>query len=249
MINCTFIIVCYNDNSNLRISLEKMSKYLSDEIKLLVIDGNSTDETLDSLREYKENFGTYFNFISEEDLGLYDAMNKGILRATGDVVGFLNSDDVFADEFAVANIAAAFTQSKAGVVFGDLVYTKEQDLTQVTRNWRLGPMPAWGMKTGWHPGHPTMYVSREIIQRDPFDLAFPIAGDYEMMVRLLEKQKLPSNYIPHTLVRMREGGASNKNLKNILKANIECLRAWSKNGLIANPLTIALKLGRKILQY
>ena len=187
--------------------------------------------------------------MREKDYGIYDAMNKGIGLATGDVVGFLNSDDVFADPASVSRIAEAFQNSSADLVYGDLVYTKENDLSQVTRTWKSGLMPRLGLKTGWHPAHPTMYVRRDILQRNLFDLDFKIAADYELMVRLMEKQKISSQYIPYTLVRMREGGASNAGIGSILKANRECLRAWQKNGLSASPLTIGLKLGRKLLQY
>ncbi len=187
--------------------------------------------------------------VCEKDRGIYDAMNKGIARATGEVVGFLNSDDVFADETTLARIAEAFEHAKCDMVYGDLVYTKEHDLSQVTRTWKLGPKPQFGMRTGWHPAHPTMYVRREILQKEPFDIDFRIAADYEMMVRFIEKLKISSHYIPHTLVKMREGGASNQSMSNIYKANRECLRAWSKNGFFANPFTIGMKLVRKILQY
>ncbi len=245
----TVVTVCYNSEKTLSDTLQSVSSQNHLDLEYIIVDGMSKDATESIIEQWLPRLPKQTIVVREKDKGIYDAMNKGIAKATGDVIGFLNSDDVFADEFALTRIAEAFQNSAVEIVHGDLVYTKETDLTQTTRSWKLGPMPMLRMKTGWHPAHPTMYVRKEIIQREPFDLAFPIAGDYEMMVRLLEKKKLFSQYIPHTLVRMREGGASNKNLKNILKANRECLRAWSKNGLVANPLTIALKLGRKILQY
>ena len=243
------ITVCYNSASTILDALESVSHQDYDDIEYLIIDGMSKDNTWGLVQSALSKLPANTVCIQERDEGIYDAMNKGLARATGDVIGFLNSDDVFADRTVLSRIAAVFTGAEVDMVYGDLVYTKESDLNKVTRIWNSGQMPTSGMKTGWHPAHPTMYVRREILQKEPFDIDFRIAADYEMMVRLIEKHKISSHYIPHTLVKMREGGASNQSLSNIYKANRECLRAWSKNGLFANPFTIGMKLGRKILQY
>jgi glycosyltransferase involved in cell wall biosynthesis len=245
----SIVTVCYNSEKTLSQTFQSVAIQNYQDLEYIIVDGLSQDSTPSIIQEWLPKLPGQIIVICEKDKGIYDAMNKGLARATGDVVGFLNSDDVFADENTLAKIANGFEESSADMVYGDLVYTKETDLSKVTRTWRLGPLPSLGMKTGWHPAHPTMYIRRQIIQQEPFDLDFRIAADYEMMVRLIERQKISSHYIASTLVKMREGGASNQSFKNIFKANRECLRAWSKNGLFANPLTIGMKLGRKILQY
>lgn len=243
------VTVCFNSENTIQDTLRSVACQSYNEIEYIVVDGMSRDSTWSTIERMLDELALQTILLRENDKGIYDAMNKGIALATGDIVGFLNSDDVFADENVITKIAQGFESSSADMVYGDLVYTKEHDLSQVTRTWKLGPMPKSGMKTGWHPAHPTMYVRREILQKEPFDIDFRIAADYEMMVRLIEKLKISSHYIPHTLVKMREGGASNQSMSNIYKANRECLRAWSKNGFFANPFTIGMKLGRKILQY
>jgi glycosyltransferase len=245
----SIVTVCYNSEKTIADTLESIAKQNYRNMECIIVDGFSTDSTWSIIESKRRSLPRDTELVREKDHGIYDAMNKGIAKSTGDVVGFLNSDDVFADETSVARIADAFKTSACELIYGDLVYTKVSNLSQITRRWKSGFMPRLGLKTGWHPAHPTMYVKREILQRNPFDLDFKIAADYELMVRLLEKHKVTSHYVPYTLVRMREGGASNSGLINILKANNECLRAWSKNRLFANPLTIVFKLARKILQY
>lgn len=170
MINCTFIIVCYNDNSNLRISLEKMSKFLSDEIKLLVIDGNSTDETLDSLREYKENFGTYFNFISEQDLGLYDAMNKGWnLCSSDEYICYLGAGDY------LLNFPRAVS-NESDVYFGKVLLG--------TEDFRMNVDKFQNKYFGNYIHHQGLLIKRREIT-SPFDLEFPTYSDYNFNLKLL----------------------------------------------------------------
>ena len=170
MINCTFIIVCYNDNSNLRISLEKMSKYLSDEMKLLVIDGNSTDDTLATLIEYKDNFGTNFNFISEQDLGLYDAMNKGWnLCGSDDYICYLGAGDY------LLNFPSSVSQ-ESDVYFGEVLLG--------TKKFRMNVDKFQNKYLGNYIHHQGLLIRRREIT-SPFDLEFPTYADYNFNLKLL----------------------------------------------------------------
>jgi glycosyltransferase len=248
LLKVSIITVCYNSAKTIADTLESVIQQDYADIEYIIVDGLSKDNTWSLIQNALPQLPASTVCIQERDKGIYDAMNKGLAKATGDVIGFLNSDDVLADKSVISRIAEGFRGSNTDMVYGDLVYTKEDDLGQVTRVWKSGRMPRLRMRTGWHPAHPTMYVRKEVLKGQPFDLRFIIAADYEIMVRLLEKLKISANYLPYVMVRMREGGLSNRGIQNILKANLECLMAWRQNGFIPNPFTITLKLARKVLQ-
>lgn len=250
MLKISIITVCYNSASTVRDTLLSVATQKLENLEYVIVDGLSKDATMNIINEERPRLPQNTLVISEKDSGLYDAMNKGWQMATGDVVGFLNSDDVFASPEAVSKIAETFEKTGADIVYGNIVYTKQNDLSQVTRSWRSGQIPRSGMRLGWHPPHPAFYVKRELLERfGGFNLKFRIAADYEMMVRLIAKHKLRTAWCDHTIVRMREGGSSNAGLKAIWKANVECWQAWHDNDLKPSPLLIAGKLSSKLLQY
>ena len=186
--------------------------------------------------------------VSEPDRGIYDAMNKGIARATGEVIGILNADDRYADPFVLRDVARAFEDPNVEACYGDLVYVDERG--KVVRYWRSGPHKRWKWFLGWMPPHPTFFVRRSVYQRyGTFDLRFPIAADYELMLRLLFKHRVRTAYIPRALVLMAPGGNSNRSLGNILRANLEVLHAWRTNGLRFGYLVPLLKPARKVPQF
>jgi len=221
------ITVCYNSAATIVDTVESVLAQTHPELEYLIIDGGSTDGTLDLLAPFRDRMAA---LVSEPDRGMYDAMNKGIARATGDVVAILNSDDVYAGAEVLARVADCFESSGADVVYGDLHYVTA-DLSAVVRDWRSGSYRPGQFKRGWHPPHPSFFVRRGVYAAlGGFKSDLRIAADYEFMLRVLQAQGRTAAYLPEVLVKMRTGGASNRSVANIAKANYECYRAWRMNG-------------------
>ena len=213
----------------------------------IVVDGGSTDGTLEIIRKYARSIS---KTISESDKGTYDAMNKGIKMATGDIVGFLNAGDFYATHDAISSVVACLQQSDADAVYADLEYVAEHNPAKTVRIWRSQPFRDGLFEKGWHPPHPTFFVKKRLFEKyGCFDVDYKISADYELMLRLLRKHGIKSRHIPRVLVRMRTGGKSNRNLQQIFKANIECFNAWRKNHLAVSPLIMLRKPLSKLLQY
>jgi glycosyltransferase len=219
-----------------------------DELELVVIDGGSTDGTLEVIEGFRKRLGV---LVSEPDKGIYDAMNKGLGRATGEIIGTLNADDLYQDDRVLATVLDAFRRGgQAQVVFGDLVYVKKDDTSSVVRFWKSKPYEGGAFERGWVPPHPTFFVRREVYQQQGlFDTDYRLAADYELMLRFLAKAQVASAYVPKVLVRMRLGGATNKSLRNIARANLECQRACWKNGLRVPPWFLVRKLLSRLPQF
>lgn len=213
----------------------------------IVIDRESTDGT----REIVRQFGTAVaKFVSEPDDGIYDAMNKGIRIASGEVVGILNADDMYADGEVLSDVAKAFGDPTVDSCYGDLVYVDPSDKGRVVRSWRAGPYRRNRFYEGWMPPHPTFFVRRAVYEKHGlFDLSLGSAADYELMLRFLLRHEISTVYIPRVLVKMRAGGASSRSFRNRLRANRMDRRAWKVNGLAPRPWTTVLKPIRKIPQY
>jgi len=213
----------------------------------LVLDGASTDLTAVIVRRYQDS---RMRFVSEPDNGIYDAMNKGLLAATGEVVGFLNSDDLYADEHSLGRIAAAFADLAVEAVFGDLVYVNGMN-DRVLRYWKSRPFTPGAFAKGWSPAHPTFYVRTSVVRRvGLFDLRFRLAADTAFMSRYLECERIRSIYIPHVQVRMRVGGATSSSMRNILRQNQEIFAALRANGITYSvPIFVACKFISRCLQF
>lgn len=193
----------------------------------IVVDGASTDGTLELIRHYE---GRLAQVVSEPDRGIYDALNKGLQLATGDVVGFLHADDLYADAEVLGRIAAAFADPAVEAVYGDLVYASMEDTGRVIRYWRAGEYRPGRLRWGWMPPHPTLYLRRALYERHGgFDLQYRIAGDYDLMLRVLSRLTGRVVYLPQVLVRMRVGGTSNRSLPEILRKSWEDYRALRAN--------------------
>jgi glycosyltransferase len=215
------------------------------ELELIVMDGGSTDGTLAVLEGYRDRLAV---LESGPDAGIYDAMNKGIARATGDVVGTLNADDLYAGPGVLASVAGAFAPG-VDAVWGDLVYVAGADPARVVRTWRSGPYAPGRFERGWMPPHPAFFARREAyLRHGAFDTAYRIAADFELMLRFLAVAGLPSRHLPEVLVRMRTGGASNRSPAAILRANLECWRACRRHGLAVGPAFIPRKILGKVPQ-
>lgn len=222
------ITVTYNSAATLLDTVASVLGQTHPAVEYLVVDGGSTDHTLAKLAPYREQIDC---LISEPDEGMYDAMNKGIAHATGDVVAILNSDDVYADSEVLSKIAALFQDAALDCVYGNLHYVASNDLSRVVRDWQAGGYAPGLFRRGWHPPHPSFFVRRGVYGRlGGFRADLRIAADYEFMLRALERAGCPVAYLDTVLVKMRTGGASNRSLGNIWKANRECFRAWRMNG-------------------
>lgn len=213
----------------------------------LVIDGGSTDGTAEIVGRFGDAVA---RFISEPDDGIYDAMNKGIALATGEVVGILNADDLYADDRVLPDVAKVFEDPSVDSCYGDLVYVEPSDTRRVVRTWRAGAFRKDLFYQGWMPPHPTFFVRRAVYDKfGLFNLSLGFAADYELMLRFLLRHGISTVYIPRVLVRMRAGGVSNLSLRNRLRANRMDRKAWKVNGLAPRPWTILMKPVRKIPQF
>jgi len=243
----SLITVCKNPGKILESCIESVLSQSYKNLEYILVDGGSTDGTVDIIKKY---YSRISKWISEEDDGIYDAMNKGINMASGDVVGFLNSDDIYAAPSILESVAKNFENSDIDSCYGDLVYVSKDDTNQVIRNWKSCEFNYELFKNGWHPPHPTFFVKKNIYEKyGVFDTKYKIGADYALMLKFLIKHKISVKYIPEILVKMRVGGNSNKNLFNILKANLECYRAWKECGLSVSPLIIFRKPLSKFTQY
>lgn len=236
-----------NGANTIECAIESVLGQTHPDIEYIVVDGGSTDGTVDVIGRYGSRIA---RFVSESDRGIFDGMNKGIRLASGEIIGILNADDVYASDGVIETVARTMQELDADVCWGDLVYVDAGDKDKVIRSWRSRQYEDGQFRRGWMPPHPTFFVRKEVYDEyGVFDLGFPIAADYELMLRFLEKHKVRSCYIPEVLVRMRVGGNSNKSVGKIVRGNIECYKAWEANGLRINPLRIFLKPLSKVSQF
>jgi glycosyltransferase len=243
----SIITVVYNNKNTIKDAIESVLNQTYKNIEYIIIDGGSTDGTVDIIKSYGDKID---KFISEKDNGIYDAMNKGLKLATGDIVGILNSDDFYASNDVIERVVKEFIEKKVDSVYGDLVYVNAKNTDKIVRYWKSKPFKEGLFQKGWHPAHPTFFVKKEIYDKyGVFNLNFKIAADYELMLRFLEKHKISSSYIPEVFVKMRVGGESNQSIKNIIKANLESYKAWKENDLQISPIRMLAKPLSKVLQY
>ena len=237
----------FNGKENIENAIQSVLRQSYKNIEYIIIDGGSTDGTLDIIGKHKDKIA---KFVSEKDKGIYDAMNKGLRLAEGKVIGILNSDDFYAYDQAIEDVILEIKNKKADACWGDIVYVDAKKTDKVLRYWKSSDYKEGKFERGWMPPHPSFFVRKEIYDKfGKFDVGFRIAADYELMLRFLKKDRIKTCYLPKILVKMRVGGESNKSVKNIIKANIECCKAWEKNGLKVGFLTIPLKLLSKAFQY
>jgi len=213
----------------------------------ILIDGASLDGTLDVVAKHRGKFAVC---ISEPDAGIYDAMNKGAARASGDVIGFLNADDVYANDRVLERIAAAFDDEGIQAAYADLVYVDQRDPTRVVRYWRPGDFRPGLFARGWMPPHPTFYVRRKVFERlGGFKPEYRLQGDFELTMRFLEVHGIRAKYVPEIWIRMRMGGVSNRSWRNTWNGNVEAYRAARSNGLAVTPFFVLRKVLSRIPQF
>ncbi|WP_243751599.1 glycosyltransferase family 2 protein [Niastella caeni] len=246
MMKISIITATYNSAATVRDTLACIASQEYPNIEHLVVDGLSKDNTLDIVKEFPH----VAYVISEKDKGIYDAMNKGVKLATGDIIGILNSDDFYTGPTTLSKVAEAFEDPAVEAVYGDLQYVNATNVHLVTRTWKSGTFRKRSLYYGWMPPHPTFFVRRHIYEKcGLFNTTLRSAADYELMLRVLVKFDARVQYIPEVLVKMRTGGMSNASLKNRFRANKEDAMAWKLNNLKPYFFTMWLKPLRKVLQF
>jgi len=242
----SIITTTYNSAKTVESTIKSVLNQVGAEIEYIIIDGGSTDGTLEIIGKYKDRIA---RVVSEPDGGMYDAMNKGIGLATGEVIGILNSDDFYISNDVIETVLKEFEKTGADSVWGDIIVVNKDDVNKVVRNWKSSPYTEGAFQKGWHPPHPAFFVKKEIYNKyGLFRTDMSTWADYELQLRFLEKNKISSIYIPQILLKMREGGWSNKSYWHLLKANFGCYKSFKINGLKVSPLFIIKKPLFKINQ-
>ena len=235
----------YNNQETIREAIETVLSQTYNNIEYIIIDGASKDGTTDIIRSYGNQITI---FKSEQDNGIYDGLNKGIAIATGDVIGFLHSDDLYSNSNVIAHVADAFTNNNIDAVYGDLVYTSKSDTSKILRYWKSCEFNNQLLSRGWMPAHPTFFVKRSLYEKYGFfDTTYQIAADYDFMLRILSKN-IKTEYLPFVIYKMRIGGESNKNIRNIVHKMREDYRALKSNN-IGGIWSLTLKNLSKIQQF
>ncbi len=243
----SIITVTYNSEKYLADCIRSVHKQNYKNIEHIIIDGKSTDGTIKIIEDNVEHIS---HWISETDRGMYDAINKGLQLATGDVVGILNSDDMLATADVIRSIADCFETNKTDAVYGDLVYVAPENTQKVLRFWKGVSYKRFRFRYGWMPAHPTFYMRRELIQQyGLYENHYYTAADYEFMARYLYKYRISATYLEAMIVKMRTGGASNTNIKTRLRANRRDYLAMKKNKIPFPFLVSILKPLIKIPQF
>ncbi len=243
----SIITVTLNSAKTVERTLLSVQQQTYGDIEHIVIDGASTDSTMEIVGRYASRLA---QVVSEPDNGLYDALNKGLALATGDIIGILNSDDVLADESTIATVVSRFVREQADLVYGDLLYCKDTDRPDsVIRYWRSNIFHEKSLKCGWMPPHPTLYCRRSIYETvGRFNTGFRISADYDLILRIFSRPEFKKVYIPNVMVKMSAGGVSNRNLRMILRKSREDLQAV-RNNRIGGLCTVLYKNLRKIGQF
>ena len=243
----SIITVALNSQSTIKHTIESIDSQDYKNVEYILIDGGSSDWTLEILGYYKDKINY---FVSEEDDGIYDAMNKGIKAATGDIIGILNSDDFYPNNFVLSKVAEVFQKTNCDCVYGDLVYVDQGNARKIVRYWQSGEFQKSKLNTGWMLPHPTFFVKKEIYNKfGLYNTELKSAADYEMILRLLNKHEISVQYIPEIIVKMRQGGQSNSSIWNRLKANKEDSKAWKINNLYMPYFVRILKPMMKLKQF
>lgn len=243
----SLITITYNSVATLEQTLQSVIAQTYPNVEYIVVDGGSSDGTLELVQKYRTHI---HQFISEADNGLYDALNKGISMATGEVIGILHSDDFYTEATVLEHVAFALKQSQADGLYANLYYVDRQDTNRIVRQWNSGLYKPGAFLKGWMPPHPTFFVRKQCYQQyGNFNLSFKSAADYELMLRFIHQHGIQLCYLPEYIIKMRVGGLSNVTLKNRLRANTEDRNAWRINGLKPRFYTLWLKPLRKLFQF
>ena len=235
----TVITAAYNSAATIADTLRSVAEQTHPDVEHIIVDGLSTDDTVAIVEERGAHVA---RVITERDRGIYDAMNKGLAAATGDVIGLLNSDDLYPHSGVLSHVAAAFTADPGlDAVYGDLRYVKQFDVKKNVRYWRSSDFKPGNFLHGWVPPHPTFFARRQVYERlGAFNLDYRLAADWELMVRFMEVNRIRTRYCPEVFVHMRLGGATNQSWANVWEQNKEIWRAAKAHGLRPSLATFVL---------
>lgn len=246
LLRISIITVAYNSGGTIRQTIESVLSQRYPHIEYIVVDGGSKDDTMSIVREYDGKIDTV---VTERDRGIYDAMNKGIGLATGDFVGFLNSDDFYADDDVISDLAARLAELGTDSIFADLTIVDRKDTSKIVRLYQTAGFRPWHFRFGWMPPHPTFFVRRAIYQSTgPYSLDYRVAADFEMLARLLVVRKISFTHLARSIVVMRDGGASMGGWRQSLLINREVVRACRENDIATNLALVLLKTPAKLLE-
>lgn len=242
----SIITAVYNRDETIGQAIDSVAAQSYKNFEHLIIDGASTDGTLSQVEKHSHE---RIRVISEPDKGIYDALNKGIRAATGDIIGMMHSDDFFANNNVLSNVARTFDVEKADAVFGDLDYVSALNSSKVIRHWKSCSFSRAKLRWGWMPPHPTLYVRRQVIERyGEYNTSYRISADYEAVLRWFGLAGIKSVYLPETLVKMRVGGESNRSLERVIRKSFEDLRAL-RSAQIGGIETLVWKNISKLPQF
>jgi len=243
----SIITATYNSATYLADCLASVNNQTYQNIEHVIVDGASTDNTLEIINATPNRVT---KIISEPDNGIYDAMNKGIKLATGDVIGILNSDDFYTSNDIIEKIVKVFKIKNIDSVYGNLDFVIPENTRKVIRHWRSSSFKQNSFKKGWHPPHPTFFVRREVYENyGLFDTSLHVSSDLELMLRFLEKHKIKTYFLDETMVKMRYGGESTGSLKKIIRGNRNIMKAFKKNGIKVSPFYPVIRLSSKMKEF
>lgn len=243
------ITVAYNSEKTLGDTIRSVLSQTYGDIEYIVVDGNSKDGTMDIVRKYEPEFHGRMKYVSEPDGGIYDAMNKGIKMASGDVVGTLNSDDIFASNDVIEKVAETFADTDCECMFGNLNLVDSENPEKILREWNTGGYRDGSFKRGWHPAHPTFYAYKKLFEKfGYYRTDFKIAADFELMLRFIGIEKVKSSFLDKLMVIQRAGGASTK-LSGHIRGNIESMKAFKVNNQRCPIFLIPGKVLPKMLNF
>ena len=246
----SIITATYNSAETINDTIKSVLCQTNKDFEYIIVDGGSTDETIDIVKSYESEFSGRLKWVSEKDKGIYDAMNKGIKMASGDIIGILNSDDYYTSDDILQTIADAFKCQNVDAIYGDIHFIKDGVPDKCVRYYSSRQFSPFWLRFGFMPAHPSFYCKRDVFDKSGlYRLDYKIGSDYEMMVRLFRKHKISSRYVPKDFVTMRTGGASNSNLQSRLTLIKEDVKACRDNGIYTNELFICLKFLYKIFEF
>lgn len=244
----SIITIAYNSAETIEATIRSVIAQDYPNVEYIIIDGASRDKTMDIVDQYRKDISIV---VSEPDKGIYDAMNKGVKSATGDVVGILNSDDFYADDHVLSDVMERFNENEElEGLYADLVYVDRDNIEKVVRKWISGDYKPGLFLKGWMPPHPAFFTTNECYKKyGAYSLELSSAADYELMLRFIHRYRIKVEYLPRVITKMRVGGQSNVSIKNRIKANFEDRKAWEMNGLNPGMLTLIRKPLSKIGQF
>ena len=241
------ITVCFNSAVTIINTLGSVAAQRHADVEHIIIDGGSTDGTVEIVRDACPRPA---KIVSEPDLGIYDAMNKGMAAASGEVVGTLNSDDVFAGPGVLESVCRCFSDPSVNACYGDLVYVARDEPDRIVRYWKSTAYRDGLFSRGWMPPHPTFYLRRSALEKyGGFDLRYRLQADFEFTMRMLAVHRLKSIYLPEIMVKMKTGGVTNNRLTNVVKGNIEAYRACRMHRVNVTPFFIFRKVISRLYQF